>query len=147
MENKWACFELTQGWQSMQKESGRRLIAWAKTVAVRLGLLTLSTLQHVAGKQFFVWTDNTTSQSAITKRKSRDEELNEEWKSIQRLLTELSCDIAAKRVASKGNVADALPRGHLGDLEWYNEVKIVVPSDLIFLLRQVFPPNSTKPKK
>lgn len=122
----------------MEKESGRWSIAWAETVAVRLGLLTLSTLQHVAGKTFFVWTDNTTSQSAITKRKSRDEEVNEEWKHIQRLFTELSCDIAAK------HVADALSRGYLGDLVWYDEVRILVLTNLRSFLRQVFPPKSKK---
>lgn len=91
--------------------------------------------------KFYVWTDNTTSQSAVRKRKSRDELVNEEWKEIQRLLTSLSCDIEAKRVSSKGNVADALSRGVLGELAWYNEVEVSIPADLTPLVKQVFPPS------
>lgn len=94
----------------------------------------------LTGKRFFVWTDNTTSQSAVEKRKSRDEHVNEEWKTIQRLLTSLSCDVDSKRVLSKSNMADALSRGFLGDLAWYDKVKIQVPEDLGFLIKQVFPP-------
>lgn len=94
----------------------------------------------LTGKWFFVWTDNTTSQSAVEKRKSRDEHVNEEWKTIQRLLTSLSCDVESKRVLSKSNMADALSRGFLGDLAWYYEVKIQVPEDLGFLIKQVFQP-------
>lgn len=136
----WACFKLREGWQSLNLMEGRRSIAWAETVAIRLGLLTLSKLQKVEGSRFFVWTDNTTSQAAVTKRKSKDEQVNGEWKEIQRLLTLLLCDIDSKRVASKGNVADALSRGFLGDLAWYDEVKITVPADLGCLIKQVFPP-------
>lgn len=88
-----------------------------------------------------MWTDNTTSQAAVTKRKSRDQGVHEEWKEIQRLLTVISCDIAAKRVTFKGNAADALSRGCLGDLLWFNEVKVEVPSDLQCLIQQVFPPK------
>lgn len=88
-----------------------------------------------------MWTDNTTSQSAISKRKSRDESVNGEWKHIQRLLTVLSCDIEAKRVASKGNVADALLRGYLGALFWYDEVHVNIPVDLEPYLTQTFPPK------
>lgn len=91
------------------------------------------------GMKFYVWTDNTTSQSAVRKRKSRDELVNEEWKEIQRLLTSLLCDIEAKRVSSKGNVADALSRGVLGELAWYNEVEVSIPADLTPLVKQVFP--------
>lgn len=138
----WACFELEQDWQTKDLKEGKRSIAWAETVAVRLGLLTLEKVQQVKGKKFYVWTDNTTSQSAIGKRKSKDEQVNNEWKEIQRLLTKLACDIEAKRVTSKGNVADALSRGFLGGLQWYTEVKIEVPSDLRHLLKQVFPPRS-----
>lgn len=93
------------------------------------------------GKKFLVWTDNTTSQSAVRKRKSKDEWVNEEWNQIQRLLTNLTCDIEAKRVNSKGNEADALSRGFLGKLDWYKEVKIKIPDDLDTVLRQVFPPK------
>lgn len=93
------------------------------------------------GKKLYVWTDNTTSQLAVSRRKYRDEMVNNEWKEVQRLLTVLTCDIEAKRVTSKGNVADALSRGCLGSLRWYEEVKIEVPVDLKLLLHQVFPPR------
>lgn len=136
----WACFELMKDWQTLGLIEGKRSIAWAETVAIRLGIMVLRTLQKVEGKKFCVWTDNTTSQAAVTKRKSKDQWVNEEWKLIQRLLTLASCDITAKRVTSKGNVADALSRGHLGGLNWFEEVKIDVPVDLRCILRQVFPP-------
>lgn len=93
----------------------------------------------MVGKRFYVWTDNTTSQAAVTKRKSKDQQVNDEWKAIQRLLTVISCDITAKRVSSKGNVADGLSRGYLGELLWFDEVKIEVPIELQFVLKQVFP--------
>lgn len=93
------------------------------------------------GCKFYVWTDNTTSQSAILKRKSKDETVNEEWKHVQRLLTVLSCDIEAKRVTSKGNVADALSRGYLGTLSWFDEVRVEIPADLKSSLTQTFPPK------
>lgn len=108
-------------------------------------MLTMS--QFLLGKKFYVWTDNTTSQSAVKKRKSRDELVNKEWKEIQRLLTALSCDIEAKRVSSKGNMADALSRGALGKLAWYDEVKVPIPEDLTPLVKQVFPPSSGKPNQ
>lgn len=138
----WACFELAQDWQTRGLQDGKRSIAWAETVAIRLGLLMLGKLKQVEGKKFYVWTDNKTSQSAVEKRKSKDERVNNEWKAIQRLLTRLACDIEARRVTSKGNVADALSRGFLGSLQWYTEVKIEVPTDLQHLLQQVFPPKA-----
>lgn len=136
----WACFRLTEGWQSVNLRDGKRSIAWAETVAVRLGILVLKKLQPVAGKRFFVWTDNTTSQAAVTKRKSKDEWVNDEWKRIQRLLTLVSCEIVAKRVTSRSNTADALSRGHLGELSWFEEVRIEIPVDLEPILQQVVPP-------
>lgn len=77
----------------------------------------------------------------MTKRKSKDQWVNDEWKVIQRLLTAVLCDIVAKRVTSKGNAADALSRGYLGELLWFDEVKVEVPVDLKFVLQQVFPPK------
>lgn len=76
----------------------------------------------------------------MRRRKSKDEYVNDEWKQIQRLLTLVSCDIVARRVTSKGNVADALSRGHLGNLSWFEEVRIEIPVDLEPILLQVFPP-------
>lgn len=140
---KWACFALAEEWQTRGLKEGKRFIAWAETVAIRLGLVVLSTLQPVEGMEFAVLTDNTTTQATVTKRKSKDELVNEEWKRIQRLLTCLACNIEAKRVASEGNVADSLSRGFLGDLHWFDEVHIQLPADLTHLLQQVFPPKTT----
>lgn len=141
IDQHWACFELAAGWQTLNLQTGKRSIAWAETVTIRLGLLVLSKLRRVAGKKFLVWTDNTTSQSAVEKRKSKDGHVNEEWKRVQRLLTSLACDITAGRVTSKGNEADALSRGDLGDLLWFKEVRIELPEDLTQILRQVVPPR------
>lgn len=143
IDKHWACFELSTNWQTLSLQSGKRSIAWAETVAICLGLIVLNKLRRVAGGKFWVWTDNTTTQSAIEKRKSKDEHVNNEWKYIQRLLTCLACDIAAKRVTSKGNEADALSRGDLGELFWFNEVRIEIPVDLKHVLKQVVPPKKT----
>lgn len=143
IDKNWACFKLTPNWQTLNLQSGKRSIAWAETVTIRLGLLVLNKLRRVAGHKFWVWTDNTTTQSAIDKRKSKDEFVNEEWKRIQRLLTKLACDIVAKRVTSKGNETDALSRGDLKDLLWFNEVKIDIPDDLDHILQQVVPPKES----
>lgn len=45
----WAFFELEQGWQTLGLIEGRMSIAWAETVAIRLGLLTLAKLRRVGG--------------------------------------------------------------------------------------------------
>lgn len=113
-------------------------------MAICLGLIVISTLQHVEGKNLVVWTDNTTTQATVKKRKSKDGLVNDEWKKIQRLLTSLACNIEAKRVTSEENVADALSRGYLGDLTWFDEVQIEVPLDLAHLLKQVFPPKTAR---
>lgn len=46
----WACFELEKDWQSRDLVDGRRSIAWAETVAIRLGLLVLKKTRRVAGQ-------------------------------------------------------------------------------------------------
>ena len=53
-----------------------------------------------------MWTDNTTKEGAIWKRKSKDREVNDEWKRIQHLLVKLEADLIAKRVTSEENRAD-----------------------------------------
>lgn len=45
----WACFELVNDWQNVDSQGNKRSIAWAETVAIRLGLVLLSTLQRAAG--------------------------------------------------------------------------------------------------
>lgn len=73
------------------------------------------------------------------RRKSKDEKVNKELKEIQRLLTEKAFNIKGRRVTSKGNIADALSRVFLGELQWFDEVKVELPSDLTTLLNEVFP--------
>lgn len=48
----------------------------------------------------------------------------------------------SKRVSSKGNVVDTLSRGVLGELAWYDEVKVPILVGLTSVVKQVFPPHS-----
>lgn len=132
----WAEFTLTPGWNEATPQRKKRNIAWAETVAIRLGLLMLNKILVVGGKTFTVLTNNTTSESAVSMRKSGDVAVNSEWKIIQRLLIELHCDIIAERVATGDNLADLLSRGKdARDIQ--NRVVIEVPKDLSFVVRQV----------
>jgi hypothetical protein len=101
---KWAQFQVIQGWN--QGTAPHRDIAWLETVAIRIGLLMLIELGLKPGKTFMVWTDNTTSQNALLKRRSNSFHVNEEWKSIQDLLLHHQVDIVPRRVTSEDNVAD-----------------------------------------
>lgn len=49
IKKSWACFELVKGWQELDLSEGKRSIAWAETVAIRLGLLVASKIQKVTG--------------------------------------------------------------------------------------------------
>lgn len=51
--SKWACFQLAKNWQLLGSVGSKRSIAWAETVAVRMGLLVLSTLRQVGGQIVF----------------------------------------------------------------------------------------------
>lgn len=135
--DKWACFAWNKDWLVKGLTTGKHNIAWAETVTIRLGLLVLAKLMPVRGRTFRVDTDNTTTQAALRKRKSKDERVNEEMKQIQRLLTILGCNVKEKRVTSKNNLADGLSRGVLDDRVWFNEVLIEIPADLKELLHQV----------
>lgn len=125
---KWSQFKLKDGWES--GNGVKRGIAWLETVAIRLGLLMLIQLSVRPGQNVVVWTDNTTSESTVRKRKSRDRGVNEEWKIIQHLLIQMQLDITPKRVTSEENRADSLSRGlvegHKEDLR----VLFPVPPDL-----------------
>ncbi|EHS63534.1 uncharacterized protein PGTG_22805 [Puccinia graminis f. sp. tritici CRL 75-36-700-3] len=105
----WAQFQLTKQWDKGPEP--RRDIAWLETVAIRLGLIALTQLKIRPGKTIIVWTDNTSTESAITKRRAENPSVNEEWKMIQRLLVDMEIDIVSRRVKSENNVADALSRG------------------------------------
>lgn len=93
-----------------------------------------------------VWTDNTTSQAALERRKSRDREVNNEWKIIQQLLIDNQIDLTPKRVISEDNVADNLSRGSRETVlldgtktehQLVDVVKLDVPSDLLNVLLDV----------
>jgi hypothetical protein len=132
---RWAQFQLAEDWLNIRRHTGG--IAWLETVAIRLGLLMLETLGIKQGKTFIVWTDNTTTENAIKKRKSKDSAVNEEWKIIQDLLVKLQTDLEPRRVVSENNEADGLSRGIRTGHEVRHIVHIVMPLDLENLLFQV----------
>lgn len=126
----WAQFSLIEGWNVHSEATGLlRNIAWAETVAIRLGMIIISKLVDVGGKRFIVLTDNTTSQSAVEKRRSGDQAVNNEWKAIQKLLLNLHADLVAHRVKSSDNMADLLSRG-LDNRDAADMVVIEIPIDL-----------------
>ncbi|KAI7945842.1 hypothetical protein MJO29_012230 [Puccinia striiformis f. sp. tritici] len=126
--HRWAQFQLVEGWNRQADQDGG--IAWLETVAIRLGLLMLEELGIKQGKTFIVWTDNTTTEGAIRKRKSKDKWVNEEWKLIQDNLVRLQVDIEGRRVVSDENRADDLSRGVRGNHQWRHSVSINLPTDL-----------------
>lgn len=105
-------------------------INYLETVAIRLGLLMILGLQHKRGRNLVVWTDNTTTQAAITNRKSKNKAVNEEWKVIQHLLISNQTDLVARRVTSKDNRADELSRGLKGSCLEADRFLLVLPEDL-----------------
>jgi hypothetical protein len=132
---RWAQFQVIQGWN--QGTSPLRDIAWLETVAIRIGLLMMIELGLNPGKTLIVWTDNTTSQNALLKRRSNSYHVNEEWKSIQDLLLLHQVDIVPKRVTSEDNVADRLSRGDSTGFNPSSLVRVPLPLDLEERLFQV----------
>ncbi|POW05449.1 hypothetical protein PSTT_09686 [Puccinia striiformis] len=63
------------------------------------------------GSNVIVWTDNNTTLSVLERRKSRDPQVNNEWKIIQDFLIAEELDLSGKRVRTEDNVADDLSRG------------------------------------
>ena len=130
---RWAQFQL----RHPDERGEETRIAWIETVAIRLGLLMLRKLGIKQGKTFIIWTDNPTTESVIKKRKSKDKQVNEEWKRIQAELILLQVDVEGRRVKSKDNLADELSRGVLKEHKWRHLVAIDVPYDLDPYLFQV----------
>ncbi|KNF01146.1 hypothetical protein PSTG_05501 [Puccinia striiformis f. sp. tritici PST-78] len=124
----WAQFQLTKEWDN--GPAPKRDIAWLETVVIRLGLIVLAKLGAIPGKAFIAWTDNTTTENLITKRKSNHSHANKEWKTIQDTLVKMQIDIVSRRVTSKDNQADALSRGDRSRHLPKDMVAIVVPFDL-----------------
>ncbi|KNE90979.1 hypothetical protein PSTG_15582 [Puccinia striiformis f. sp. tritici PST-78] len=121
---KWAQFQLTKEWGDGPESDLD--IGWLETVAIRLGLLILAKLGALPGKNFIVWTDNTTTENLIKKRKSKHTRANNEWKLIQAILVKMQIDIVSRRVTSSENAADALSRGDRPE----DMVVIDLPHDL-----------------
>lgn len=135
---KWAKFTWLPDW-STPIDHPPRTIAWAETVAVRLGLLMLMDQTELAGCCFSCLTDNTTTEGAARNRKSRDFWVNEEWKRVQDLLIHNDCNINLVWVISADNAADLLSRGYDASKKKEDMVVISIPADLSELLYQVFP--------
>lgn len=126
--SRWSQFRLKDGWE--YDKGTKRGIAWLETVAIRLGLLMLIQLEVKPGQNLRVWTDNTTSESALKKRKSRDRSVNDEWKIIQHLLIQWQIDLTPSRVVSAENRADDLSRGIVSGHEKDSRMILEIPNDL-----------------
>jgi hypothetical protein len=135
----WVRFKLKEGWRTtgLTEDETCRDIAWAETAAIRLGLLMLEISTDVRGRNFWVKTDNTTTESTIHKRRSKSEQVNEEWKKIQNLLLRLQCDITEERVESGDNDADGLSRGFDEENQTGQRLIIQLPYDLELLLEEL----------
>ncbi|KAG0143090.1 hypothetical protein CROQUDRAFT_679907, partial [Cronartium quercuum f. sp. fusiforme G11] len=111
-------------------------LSWLETVAIKLGILMLMKIGNYRSRKIIVWTDNTTTKSAIKKRKSRSITVTTKWKEIQKLLIKNQLDLEPRRVTSGENRADALSRGDWTGLDPSNQILIVIPEDLVELLAQ-----------
>lgn len=125
---KWCQYRLKEGWQT--RSPVKRGIAWLETVAIRLGILMIIEMNWKRGQRFNVWTDNTTCEEALRKRKSRDRSVNDEWKAIKNLLITSEYDLNPLRVVSEENIADALSRGEPTEHSESNRLRFILPSDL-----------------
>lgn len=134
----WAQFSWLEGWQT-PSDGPRRTIAWAETVAVRLGLIMAAKLHDVKGRTLSMLSDNTTTNGVVHNQRSRDYWVNQEWKTIQSLLIELDCYVKPHYVKSADNEADALSRGLDPSKRKSRCIKIEMPLDLIHLVSQVLP--------
>lgn len=134
----WAQFRWLEGWKD-PIDRPSRTIAWAETVAVRLGLLMVRALYDVEGCTFSCLSDNTTTNAVVRSWRSRDYWVNTEWKIIQSTLLDWDCNVVTHYVKSKDNKADALSRGMKPSKRLERCINISVPDDLKPLLVQVLP--------
>lgn len=134
----WAQFAWIDG-SNTPTDQPRRSIAWAETVAVRLGLIMCSKLLTVAGRKLSCLSDNKTTNGAAKNLRLRDFWVNEEWKLIQAMLVNLDCTVSLHYVKSKDNEADRLSRGHDPSKSRSHCSKVNVPVDLCGLIYQVIP--------
>lgn len=133
---RWAQFRWLPGWES-PVGLPRRSIAWAETVAVRLGFLMVCHLHQVGGRTLSALSDNTTTNGAAKNLRSRDYWVNREWKIIQTSLIKLDCNLSLHYVKSKDNEADRLSRGEDPSKSKFHRVDVVIPEDLKAVLYQV----------
>lgn len=97
----WAKFKYLPGWESNGLPVGdpKRKIAWAETVAVRLGLLLLIQLQPTRNRRFVVWTDNTTTEveKRVTSNDNKVDDLSRgistEWDQAKNVRLEVPYDL------------------------------------------------------
>ncbi|EHS63092.1 uncharacterized protein PGTG_21422 [Puccinia graminis f. sp. tritici CRL 75-36-700-3] len=125
---RWAQLRLKENWRVATPP---RTIAWLETIAIRVGILMLLDIRgNTKGSNFVVYTDNTTTESVLATRKSKDHHSNEEWKQIQQLLISLEIDLTPLRVISAENAADGLSRGIQRPHMPVDRVWINIPIDL-----------------
>ncbi|EHS62542.1 uncharacterized protein PGTG_21091 [Puccinia graminis f. sp. tritici CRL 75-36-700-3] len=125
---RWVQLRLKENWRISTPPRG---IAWLETVAIRIGILMLQEMRIATrGSNFIVYTDNTTTESVLASRKSKDHHSNEEWKKIQGLLIESEMDLTPLRVISAENAADGLSRGIQRPHVSVDRVWINIPGDL-----------------
>lgn len=135
---KWAQFKWKPGW-NIPLDQPHRSIAWAETVAVRLGLLMASETLTLAGRKISVLSDNTTTNGVARNFRSRDFWVNQEWKLIQTMLVTIDCSLALHYVKSADNEADRLSRGEDPTKKLSDCIVVTVPGDLEDCLFQVLP--------
>lgn len=112
----WARFKLKKDWSTLglREDETCRDIAWSETVAIRIGLLMLEVSTETRGRNFWVKTDNTTTE-----------------------FLDLQCDITEERVESGDNEADCLSRGYDSEKDIGSRLKIKLPGDLKNLLEEI----------
>ncbi|KNF00883.1 hypothetical protein PSTG_05775 [Puccinia striiformis f. sp. tritici PST-78] len=124
--NRWGQLQMKESWQQ-----GGNGIAWLETVAIRIGIVMLQEIGIARkGSNLIVYTDNTTTESVLSSRKSRDKNVNEEWKLIQKMLINSELDVTPRRVKSEDNIADGLSRGIRFPHAAANRVWFQIPCDL-----------------
>ncbi|EHS63852.1 uncharacterized protein PGTG_21890 [Puccinia graminis f. sp. tritici CRL 75-36-700-3] len=125
---RWSQLRLKENWSDA---SQKRTIAWLETVAIRIGILMLLSIgTNLKGRNFIVWTDNTTTENTLRSRKSRDFHSNNEWKQIQKLLITEDLDITPSRVTLAENISNGLSRGVQRPHVRENRVWFDIPDDL-----------------
>jgi hypothetical protein len=97
----------------------------------------LEALTETKGRNFWVKTNNTTTESTVSNQQSKSKQVNEEWKIIQDLLLKLQCDITEERVESENNDTDCLSRGRDSEKDIGERIKIKLPEDLIELIEEI----------